>query len=229
MTEWHGEARIPSALLYHRLRMIVLIIDTCGATGSVALGRAEDDVVSILAQAELAGKTYAAQLVPVVRNLLAAREMGPGTLNAIVIVNGPGSFTGIRIGVSSAKGLAEALGIPLLCVSRLAVLAWKGSTESAAFDAGRGEYYFRTEKREYLLTAQNAEASKFPDTVAICEESLSQVFPSTILVEAPTAADAFQVAAPELLAGEFADVTLLDGNYVRLSDAEIFSKAAGKA
>ncbi len=64
-------------------------------------------------------------------------------IEAIVVVNGPGSFTGIRVGLSTAKGLAEGAGIPLIAVSRLALLAGASGLPHvlAAVDAGRGEYY----------------------------------------------------------------------------------------
>lgn len=207
--------------------MIVLGIDTCGATGSIALGRLENGAVVLLAQEELAGKTYAAQLVPAMRALLPNQGMDVGALEAIVVVNGPGSFTGVRIGVSSAKGLAEGLGVPLLAVSRLAVLAGKAGVERAALDAGRREFYFRDGEREFLLAAKDAE--KFISGVlAVYEPAALQVFPEATLVEPPTAGDALRFATPRLLAGDYADVTTLDGNYVRRSDAEIFAKPAGK-
>jgi tRNA threonylcarbamoyladenosine biosynthesis protein TsaB len=200
--------------------MIVLAIDTCGAAGSVALGRFEDGAITVLAQSEMPGKTYSAQLVPAIRTLLAGQQP-----DAIVVVNGPGSFTGVRIGVSSAKGLAEAFNIPLLAVSRLAVLAWKAGTPQAALDAGRSEYYFRDSERETLLPARDLPNS---ESVAICEPNALQVFPNALLVEPPTAADVLQFAAPLLLARDFADIATVDANYVRRSDAEIFAKAAGK-
>lgn len=207
--------------------MIVLGIDTCGATGSIALGRLENGAVAVLGQAELAGKTYAAQLVPAARALLANQGVDVGALEAIVVVNGPGSFTGVRIGVSSAKGLAEGLGIPLLAVSRLAVLAGKAGVERAAFDAGRSEFYFRDGEREFLLAAKDAE--KFiSGALAVYEPAAFQVFPEATLVEPPTAGDALRFATLRLLASDYADVATLDGNYVRRSDAEIFAKPAGK-
>src|SRR5271165_4785449 len=107
--------------------MLLLGIDTCGSTGTIALARWSDGALSLVAQTELAGKTYAAQLVPKIHELLETLSSCPEDLTAIVVVNGPGSFTGVRIGVSSAKALAEALGIPLLAVSRLAVLAQKAA------------------------------------------------------------------------------------------------------
>jgi tRNA threonylcarbamoyladenosine biosynthesis protein TsaB len=200
--------------------MIVLAIDTCGAAGSVALGNFEDNAVTILGQSDMPGKTYSAQLMPAVRTLLAGQQP-----DAIVVVNGPGSFTGVRIGVSSAKGLAEALSIPLLAVSRLAVLAWKANVGAAALDAGRGEFYFRHKDQEILLPAGDTPNS---GTVAICEPGALQIFSDAILVDPPTAADALQFAAPLLAARDFADIATLDGNYLRRSDAEIFAKAAGK-
>jgi tRNA threonylcarbamoyladenosine biosynthesis protein TsaB len=212
--------------------MIVLAIDTCGAMGSIALGRVEEGAVSVLAQTELAGKSYSAQLVPAVRAMLAGQSMETVALEGIAAVNGPGSFTGVRVGVSSAKGLAEALGIPLLAVSRLAVLAWKAGASRAAIDAGRGEFYFRSGGREFLLQAKDTPLTE-PGGIAVCEASAQRVFPQGVSVEAPTAADALRFALPKLLAGDFADVALLDGNYVRRADAEIFSrtgaKTAGKA
>ncbi len=208
--------------------MMVLGIDTCGVMGSIALARVEGGAVLVLAKTELAGKTYSAQLVPATRALLGTQSVDAGALDAVVVVNGPGSFTGVRIGVSSAKGLAEGLGIPLLAVSRLAVLAWKADTERAALDAGRGEFYFRDGSLETLRAAKDVSWS-LPGGLAICEESTLRVFPEAALIDAPTAEDAIRFAAPRLLAGDFADVATLDGNYVRRSDAEIFAKAPGKA
>jgi tRNA threonylcarbamoyladenosine biosynthesis protein TsaB len=205
--------------------MIVLGIDTCGPAGSIALGRLEDRAVAILAQTEMPGKTYSARLVPALRALLATRNIDAASLNAIVVVNGPGSFTGVRIGVSSAKGLAEGLGIPLLVVSRLAVLAWKAGVSAAALDAGRNEFYVRDQDVETLLAAKDVPSSS---AVAICEPAALQIFPDAVLVDAPTAADALHFGAPRLLAQDFADVSTLDANYVRRSDAEIFAKLVVK-
>src|SRR5271170_846048 len=133
---------------------MLLGIDTCGSTGTIALARWSDGALSLVAQTELAGRTYAAQFVPRIHELLETLNSGPEDLTAIVVVNGPGSFTGMRIGVSSAKALAEALDIPLLAVSRLAVLEQKAGTDAAALDAGRGEFYFRSHAEEALLTPE---------------------------------------------------------------------------
>lgn len=206
--------------------MIVLAIDTCGGSGSVALGRVEPGSATLLAQTELAGKTYSAQLVPAIHAMLNAEGIDTATLEAIVAVSGPGSFTGIRVGLSTAKGLAEALQIPIVTVSRLAVLAWKGHTQSAALDAGRSEFYFREEAHESLLSGKNVPSGL--TGLSVCEPSAHWAFREATLVQRPTAADALSLAAPRLLAGDFADTDSLDGNYVRRSDAEIFAKLPGK-
>ena len=206
--------------------MIVLAIDTCGSSGSVALGRIESGAATVLAQTELAGKTYSAQLVPAIRAMLSAEGIDLATLEAIVAVNGPGSFTGIRVGLSTAKGLAEALQVPIVTVSRLEVLAWKGHTPSAALDAGRGEFYFRQDTREFLLSGKDVPSGL--TALSVCEPAAHWAFREAVLVQRPTAADALSVAAPRLLAGDFADTASLDGNYVRRSDAEIFAKLPGK-
>lgn len=205
--------------------MIVLAIDTCGNTGSVALGRLHEAAIEPIAETTLAAKTYAAELVPAVRLMLAGQHLEVSSLGAIVVVNGPGSFTGIRIGVSSAKGFAVALDIPLAVLSRLAVLASKAHADSAALDAGRGEFYFSNHGNE-LLT-KPIDPSAF-GTLAVCESAALQAFPSAILVEPPSATDALNLSLPKLLARDFADVATLDGNYLRRSNAEIFAKAAGK-
>lgn len=217
----------PTRLQAKAAPTIALGIDTCGANGSIALARVSAEGVVPLAEAEVARRTYSAQLVPTLHRLLQEQRLEIAAINAVVVVNGPGSFTGIRVGVSSAKGLAEALAIPLLAVSRLAVLAWKAHAKSAALDAGRNEFYVRNGEDEALLAA--AEASSLTGPVAVCEASAQRAISATILVAPPTAADALRFAAPRLLAGDSDVVDALDGNYLRRSEAELLAKMAGKA
>jgi tRNA threonylcarbamoyladenosine biosynthesis protein TsaB len=207
---------------------MLLGIDTCGASGTIALVRWSDGAVSPLVQAELAGKTFAAQLVPKIQDLLASQGSNLEDLKAIVVVNGPGSFTGLRIGVSSGKALAEALSLPLLAVSRLAVLAQKAQADMAALDAGRGEFYFREQKQEALFTPEEIRM-RLIGTLAVYEESAALAFPEAVLVDPPTAVDALVYAEPRLVAKEFDDIAMLDGNYVRRSDAELFVTPGARA
>jgi tRNA threonylcarbamoyladenosine biosynthesis protein TsaB len=224
----------------------LLGIDTCGPSGSVALGKliaAEASAqVEILGQSELAGRSYSALLVSSVADLLQKAALRLADLAAIVVVSGPGSFTGVRVGLSAAKGLAEFHSIPIIALSRLEVLATKSSVSAAALDAHRHEVFLRLAKpgeppRELLAGAPELAALGLglglgPWSIAVCDEPaaklLGSLWPSCHLIRVapPTAADALTVAAQPARAGSFADLSLLDGHYLRRSDAEIFGDPA---
>src|SRR5271154_5715591 len=141
---------------------MLLAIDTCGAVGGVALrgetqisfptpaikDRSPGTPVANLGHPhlwskELAGKTYSELLLSTIAEMLREAGVRVEQLSGVIVVHGPGSFTGIRIGLSAAKGLAEALAIPIIAVSRLELLARKAPDRSAAavLDAGRGEFF----------------------------------------------------------------------------------------
>jgi tRNA threonylcarbamoyladenosine biosynthesis protein TsaB len=219
---------------------LLLAIDTCGPAGSVALGRMDGDAVEILGQIELEGRSYSATLVAAVGELLAQAGTKLSLLHAMVAVNGPGSFTGVRVGLSAIKGLAEAARIPVVAVSRLEVLAAKAGAPSAALDAHRQEAFLRlgcsgTQARELLAGAHEfAAIVPVGAQVAVCDDAaaalLAAASPTTELVRvlAPTAADALKLCAPRVAAKEFVDLALLDGHYLRRSDAEIFGEPAAR-
>ncbi len=227
--------------------LLVLGLDTCGPLGTVALARIEGekatgDNAKILGQKELAGRTYSTTLVAAVRELLVENGLKPGDLGAFVVVSGPGSFTGVRVGLSAVKGLAEPGEIPVVAVSRLAVLAGKAGVESAALDAHRREVFLQVASSdgsavEMLAGAEElAEIDPAPDRVALCDEEAAVLLGATwletelIRVEAPTAADAIRLCVARILTGGFEDLGRLDGHYLRRSDAEIFGgKAKAKA
>lgn len=202
---------------------MLLGIDTCGGVGTVALGRWSDGAISVVGQKEIAGKTYSAELVPKIQELLEEQGVGLQELEAVVVVHGPGSFTGVRIGVSSAKAMAEALNIPLLALSRLAVLAYKAGTDAAVLDAGRGEFYFGARSGEALLLPGEVR-ERLLGRLAVCEESAARLFREAILTDSPSAADALTFAAPRLRGKDFDDLATIDGNYLRRSDAELFAR-----
>jgi tRNA threonylcarbamoyladenosine biosynthesis protein TsaB len=216
--------------------MHVLAIDTCGPSGSVALGRLSGQSVEILAQTELAGRSYSATLIAAIAELLTSVGIELKQLGAIVATNGPGSFTGVRVGLSAVKGLAEPAAIPVVAVSRLAVLAFKSNVPTVALDAHRHEVFLRIgqvdqDARELIAgAAELAALIPSPLQIAACDDAaaalLSSSWPTADLVRvaAPTAADALELAAPLILAGRFVDLALLDGHYLRRSDAEIFGE-----
>jgi tRNA threonylcarbamoyladenosine biosynthesis protein TsaB len=217
---------------------LLLAIDTCGPTGSVALGRLAGRDLEILGQTELEGRSYSATLVAALGNLLAHADVQLKDLGGIVAVNGPGSFTGVRVGLSAVKGMAEAAQIPVVALSRLLVLSRISGAPSAALDAHRKEVFLRLETagkpaQELLAGPQELAAiHPAPVRIAVCDQAaadlLAAAWPATLLVTsaAPTAADALRLGEARLIAGAHVDLALLDGHYLRRSDAEIFGDAA---
>jgi tRNA threonylcarbamoyladenosine biosynthesis protein TsaB len=161
---------------------------------------------------------------------MALRDVG-----CLVVVNGPGSFTGVRVGLSAAKGLAEGAGIPVVAVSRLAVLAEKAGAASAALDAHRHEVFLRYEGRELLAGAEELATLAAPKRCVVCDANAREMLLAAwaaaelMMVDSPTAADALRLVVPVIRARQFADVALLDGHYLRRSDAEIFGDPAAGA
>jgi tRNA threonylcarbamoyladenosine biosynthesis protein TsaB len=216
---------------------LLLGIDTCGPSGSVALGRFAAGAVEILCQIELEGRSYSATLVAAVGELLDQAGIKLSLLHAMVAVNGPGSFTGVRVGLSAVKGLAEAARIPVVAISRLEVLAAKAGILSAALDAHRHEVFLRVgrldEEPQELLAGAGEVAAIVPlSRIAVCDDAaallLASAWPGADLVRvpAPTAADALVLGAGRVVAGQYVDLALLDGHYLRRSDAEIFGEPA---
>jgi tRNA threonylcarbamoyladenosine biosynthesis protein TsaB len=210
----------------------VLAIDTCGQSGTVALVDLEDGATTVtcISEAELGGRAAAAQLMPAIDRMLRDAALDLRAVRTILVVNGPGSFTGIRVGLSTAKGLSHATGLPIMSISRLAVLASLGDRrlESlAVLDAGRSEFYARRAEREWLASyeeiAAEAEAGA-PLTVAeaTVAERLANWRPA--LVGPLDACAAALAAQTRLRSGEAEDLATLDANYLRRSDAELFAR-----
>jgi tRNA threonylcarbamoyladenosine biosynthesis protein TsaB len=219
---------------------MLLGVDTCGPSGSIALGRVHAGKIELLGQTEIAGGEYAARLVQGIAELLASAGMTVVELAGIVAVAGPGSFTGIRIGLAAVKAIAEAAGLPVVTVSRLALLAEAGMASCSVLDAHRGQFYCglygdgaagSDGSREMLLTAGEINAmGGLAGRVAVCEETVAQLLeelygePELIRVIAPTAAAALRFSLAKWLAGELADVAALDGCYLRGADAKVSSR-----
>jgi tRNA threonylcarbamoyladenosine biosynthesis protein TsaB len=211
----------------------VLAVDTCGAIGSIALGTLVGDELTRLGEATIAGGEFAALLVPAIAELLAEAGVAVGDLAGLVVVAGPGSFTGIRVGMAVVKAMAEAVELPVVTVSRLALLAALGEASTSVLDAHRGQLYCGMygegpEAREMLLTAGEINAAGgLAGRVAVCEETVAQLLeelhgePDLVRVAGPTAYDALKFSAAKWRAGEFADVAALDGYYLRGADAKV--------
>ena len=219
--------------------MLVLAIETSGRQGSVALCRGHADSFEVAARAELEGGTYSARLVPCIGELLHQAGVSKAHIDGMAVVGGPGSFTGLRVGLSTAKGLCEVLAKPLTAISMLEALALTygddGEQAITVLDAGRGELYVG----EYAISGQSAELkreyiAKLSDFLAelpVLKSRIVTTHPAllesgrtqAVLVK-PLQADTIgRIGLRKLLAGEIVDPATLDANYIRRSDAELFS------
>lgn len=119
----------------------ILAFDTSAAQCAAALLCGDRLILKI----EDMQKGQAERLLPLLEELLAEADLDWGDLNALAVGTGPGNFTGVRIAVAAARGLAMALGIPAIGVTRLEALAY-GSPRpvSVVEDARRGEVYVQT-------------------------------------------------------------------------------------
>jgi tRNA threonylcarbamoyladenosine biosynthesis protein TsaB len=203
----------------------LLLIDTCGETVGIALSVGEQ----ILASEDLVRGSASAEILSAIRRLLNQLNWRLGDLDAIGVVRGPGSFTGIRAGLAMAKGLCEAAGLPLAAVSRLEVLADAASLQDgfAALDAGRGEAYIRDVRsgQEWLCDGADLAASRDAQRFAIAELRLADRLGDCDTIFRPLhAADALGATLRRLREGG-SDVGLTDANYVR-EEADIYRKPA---
>lgn len=119
---------------------VLLAIDTSGPRLQLAL-RGIDSVVDTLS--EPMDKGQAEAIFPAIASLLARSRLGYADLHRIAVTTGPGSFTGLRIGLSAARGLGLALGIPVIGVPTLTALSLTRQhfPLRIVIDARRGEAY----------------------------------------------------------------------------------------
>lgn len=217
-----------------RRNTLLLGIDTCGATGSVALARVLDGRLHLLGEATLAAGEFAASLLVAARSLLQDANSTADQLDGVVVVSGPGSYTGIRVGLATAKGLVDACQIPLLSISRLQVMEHLTAVGCVALDAWRGQMFvgMRTDGMvwtERLVTAgeftTGAQGLPIPQRVAVCEESVAQLLEmlaeelEVFRMAAPGAAQALDAVLERWLRGEAEDAAALDGHYLRGTEA----------
>lgn len=223
--------------------MLLLVTDTSGRNGSVALaraGEATDDDVHIIESVLLTGGTFSAQLVPQIAALLSKHGITKAQIDAFIVVSGPGSFTGLRVGLAAIKALAEILAKPIVAVSLLEVLATAGNGKVyTAIDAGRDEIYAgeyelangRTRLiREQLLTKEEFLESAHGSSVVTVDPNLTAQARTAGLAALPVEAISSEMIArlgwKKLRSGETIDPAQLDANYIRRTDAEIFAKPA---
>ena len=124
--------------------MLILGIESTAKAASCALVR---DGALIGQYYQCSGLTHSATLLPMAENLLASTGTDKTALDAVAVAQGPGSFTGVRIGVAAVKGLCWALEKPAVGVSTLEAMAWNGVNRGegtlvcCCMDARRSQVY----------------------------------------------------------------------------------------
>ncbi len=142
---------------------MLLAIETGTAACSVAL---IDGTAIVAARHEIIGRGHSERLVPLVEAVLAEAGVRP---QAIVVDVGPGSFTGLRVGIAAARGFGLVWGVPVHGFSSMALVAARAFSDSDAehltvvLDAGRGEVFAQTFSRDLHASLP---AAAFPIAVA---------------------------------------------------------------
>jgi tRNA threonylcarbamoyl adenosine modification protein YeaZ len=119
---------------------MLLAIDTSTDTASLALVKDSQVLAELTWRCQ---QNHSVELLPRLADLLGRSKSSLQSINCIIVAKGPGSFNGLRVGVSTAKGLAFSLGIPIVGISTLEVEAYQHAETNLPicpiFNAGRGE------------------------------------------------------------------------------------------
>jgi tRNA threonylcarbamoyladenosine biosynthesis protein TsaB len=232
--------------ILHRSRTIraamprAIAIETSGRIGSIALA----DGNSVVVEEQFPhGLKHAAEIVPIIDRLCRARAWQPRDLEHLYISAGPGSFTGLRIGITLAKTLAFATGVELVVVPTLRVLAENGAPEASnlliVLDAKRDQIFTARYQRRQEgwhevepahLDSLTLMLQRAPRPVHLLGEGIpchEKFIPSdpAIIVTPPDlwrarAAAVAKIGAELARAGQFSDADRLTPIYIRLPEAE---------
>jgi tRNA threonylcarbamoyladenosine biosynthesis protein TsaB len=218
----------------------LLILETSGRVGQVAV--AEGDALRAARRLDEA-RRHARDLAPAVRDLLAGQGWRPRDVDAVIVSRGPGSYTGLRVGIMSAKAFAYATGCALVAVETFAAVAAQASPEAERLDvladAQQGKVYVQGFARpapgELPLPATPLRIEPFADWLARREPSAwaigpglrghEQGLPADLRVVDrqlwdPQAESLLHLGLARYRAGARDDVWSLEPLYLRPSSAE---------
>lgn len=193
----------------------LLAVDTTGDSGSIALSE-DDRVIEEVSLHSPGG--FAHVLFGEIEQLLTRHGLRLSQLDGFASASGPGSFTGVRVGLTAVKGLAEANGRKVVAVSNLEALSTFGTQPLRApvIDARRGEIYGAVYDASLRLVC--------PEVVMPLPAFLASLPSSGIEIiqhRPPLAGAIARIASERFAAGLARDPAEIDANYVRRSDAEL--------
>ncbi|MCS7042865.1 MAG: tRNA (adenosine(37)-N6)-threonylcarbamoyltransferase complex dimerization subunit type 1 TsaB [Bryobacteraceae bacterium] len=205
----------------------IVAIDTTSEFGSLALAEEGRVIEEILIHSP---DGFAHSLFQHLERLLKRHGWQYSQVTGFAAAAGPGSFTGVRVGLAAAKGLAEASGALAAAISNLQAMATYGTAPLRApfFDARRGEIYGAVYD-DHLELVQPEVVTKFPLWRAGLPEGAELLTPDPALfgVQATVTPRALAGAVALLAFDRLQDPAVLDANYVRRSDAELHWREPG--
>ena len=232
--------------------MLVLAIETSTPQTSVALGTQQGVLASQLVSW---GVGHSEAVVPAIHHLLELTEVRPSQISGVTVGLGPGLFTGLRVGIATARAFAQVLRVPVVGIGSLDVLAFSvrytRSRICAVSDGKRGEVYYAfyrpvpgglARESEYLVgpperLGADLEASGEETLLVgggallyrrVLEEAGTPLDFATTSLAFPSAVELLDLALPRFLREETGRTEDLLPHYVRKSDAEINWARAGR-
>jgi tRNA threonylcarbamoyladenosine biosynthesis protein TsaB len=200
---------------------LILSIDTTSEFGSIALTEANVVVEEVALHSP---DGFGHVLFGHIEHLLQKNGTTVHQMECFAAASGPGSFTGVRVGLAAAKGLADATGKRVVAVSNLRALASFGSAplRAVVIDARRGEVYAAVYNSRLELV--------MPEVVIQLDDWLPRLpkhnceLISSVGTPRVLAARIGHIAWDDFTLGRSSDPAEIDANYVRRSDAELFWK-----
>ena len=199
--------------------MTILAIDTTSDLGSIAIVESDHVIEEVVLEP---GDKFAHVLFGEIQNLLARHGLKLADIEGFASASGPGTFTGVRVGLTAVKGFAETMARKVVAVSNLKAMSSFGTRELRApwIDARRGEIYGAIYSSALELVRDET-VMKQDDWFASLPGGVEILF-----TPRPLAAAIGKIAAREFAAGRGLDPAAADANYVRRSDAELALKLA---
>jgi tRNA threonylcarbamoyladenosine biosynthesis protein TsaB len=214
---------------------LILAVDTTHEFGSIALTRGEQTIEEVLLHAP---DGFGHVLYEHLERLLNRHGTEIADISCFASASGPGSFTGVRVGLACVKGLAHAQGRPAVGVSNLEALSTFGSSplRAVVLDARRGDVYGAVydSRRRPIAPETVSRFAAWMETLPAGDLEFigTDLGPflaalagrRTITAPRALAGAVARIALERLRAGEALDPAAVDANYVRRSDAELFWK-----